>query len=113
MPLSAFGFWRRALVPLLIVYALAAAAVNPELLNLRDGATFAAVVFGPEVLVTLLAVLAFRQFRLVPLIPAYFVFRLFRAYIGLEVLLSLHQKVARKAVAATAPQHADLRQVSA
>jgi cellulose synthase/poly-beta-1,6-N-acetylglucosamine synthase-like glycosyltransferase len=112
MPLSAFGFWRRALVPLLIVYAAVTAAFNPELLNLRNGATFAAIVFGPEVLVTLLAVLAFRQFRLVPFIPAYFVFRLFRAYIGLEVLLSLHQKAARRTETATVRQPAGVTQAS-
>ena len=96
MPLAAFGSWRRALVPLLIVYAAVAAVASPGMLDLRQGATFAAIIFGPEVLVTLLAVTAFRQFRLILVIPAYFLFRLFRAYIGMEMMLSLHQKVARR-----------------
>lgn len=93
MPQAAFGFLRRALVPLLIVYALVAAVINPSLIDLRGGATLVAVLFGPELLITILAMLVHRKFSLLRSVPEYFLFRMFRAYIGLEVLLSFHHKV--------------------
>ncbi len=105
MPLSVLGFFRRSLVLPLIIYALAATVINPELVSLRHGATLLAVVFGPEVLITSMALIMHRQFKLLLSIPEYFIFRLFRAYVGLEVLLSLRYRIRERAVAVPVGQN--------
>jgi hypothetical protein len=92
LPTMALGGLRRAFVPVWLVYGLGAAVANPELVNVRNGALFGAMLFGPELLITLLAVAGYRQCRLLPYVPAYFGFRLFRSYVALEALLSFRYK---------------------
>ncbi len=86
-----FGFiaaFRRAVVVPILIFALIVALVDPTVLYLRNGAAIASVIIGPVFLLTAFVLLIYRRLDLIPYIPAYFALRLFRAYMGLEMLFT-------------------------
>lgn len=96
LPYAFFNAFRRVIVVPVMVYAAAVALVDPSALFLRDGAAVAAMLVGPALPLTLGVLLAYRRPDLVPFIPAYLFLRLIRAYLSLEMMLTLPLRTARE-----------------
>ncbi len=89
LPWSVLQTVRRAMLLPLLLYALLAWALDPDLLRLLDGAALLAVLAGPPLFLPALALVCNRRFGLLAQLPGYTVFRLLRAYFTLDSMLTL------------------------
>jgi cellulose synthase/poly-beta-1,6-N-acetylglucosamine synthase-like glycosyltransferase len=80
---------RKALIPPIFVFGIVLLATNSTVVDVRNGAALGAMLVGASMLLTIFTLAIYRQFGLLPYAPAYPVFRLFRAYVAMEALLTL------------------------
>lgn len=92
IPFSLFGMFRRIMVLLTLGYAGIVALVAPSALYLNQGAAVAALVVGPSLLFTIVALAVYRRFSLLATLPGFLLWRVLRAYFALEMLFSLPLK---------------------
>jgi cellulose synthase/poly-beta-1,6-N-acetylglucosamine synthase-like glycosyltransferase len=103
LPLSILNAARRSLlVPLLLVAAVVE-LLDPAVFSFRAVTMVAGFLLGLQLLVTAVVLAGNRQFSVLPYVPAYLLFRLLRAYIAFEALLTLRLRPSRARVAAQAP----------
>lgn len=89
LPWSVLQTARRAMLLPLLLYAMLTWALDPDLLPLRDGAAIIAVLAGPPLMLPAVALLRNRQYALLAQLPGYIFFRLLRAYLTLDSMLTL------------------------
>jgi len=92
IPFSLFGTLRRIVVLLTLCYAGIVAVVDPSALYLNQGAAVAALVVGPSLILSVVALTAYRRFDLFGSLPGFLFWRLLRAYFAVEMLFSLPLK---------------------
>jgi len=92
IPFSLFGTLRRIVVLLTLCYAGIVALVDPSALYPNQGAAEAALVVGPSLILSVVALTAYRRFDLLGSLPGFLFWRLLRAYFALEMLFSLPLK---------------------
>jgi cellulose synthase/poly-beta-1,6-N-acetylglucosamine synthase-like glycosyltransferase len=87
---------RSVMIPLLLC-ALVVELLDPSVFSLREVSVVAGFVVGLQIVVICLLLAAYRQFGAIRFVPAYLLFRLFRAYIAFETVLTLRLRPWRKA----------------
>jgi cellulose synthase/poly-beta-1,6-N-acetylglucosamine synthase-like glycosyltransferase len=110
LPWSILNASRRVLMIPVLVGAATVEVVDPTVLALRDVSVIAGFIVVLQLIVIFALLLAHRQFRVIPFLPAYLVFRIFRAYVAFEALLTLLLKPeARKSAPPVWPPSASRR----
>jgi cellulose synthase/poly-beta-1,6-N-acetylglucosamine synthase-like glycosyltransferase len=103
LPWSILNAARRSMMIPVLACALTVEALNPAVLTLREISVIAGFVVGLQLFIIAVLLLAHRQFRVLPFLPAYLLFRVFRAYVAFETVLTLclKPKAKRDRIAAT------------
>lgn len=102
LPWAILNSSRRCLMIPILTCAGAVELVDPTVFSLREISVIGGFVVGVQLLVITAILLAHRKFEAIPVIPSYLVFRIFRAYIALETLLSLQLNTSGKVEGAVA-----------
>ena len=92
LPWSIFNASRRSLMIPVLVCGLTVELLDPSVLTLREISVVAGFIVGLQLIVITAILFAHRKFRVLPFVPAYLLFRMFRAYIAFETLLTLRLK---------------------
>lgn len=96
LPWSIFNAARRAMTVPVLVCAITVEIIDPAVLSLREISTVAGFIVGFQLSVISVLLLTHRQLAVIPFLPAYLVFRIFRAYVAFEALLTLLLKPAAR-----------------
>jgi glycosyltransferase involved in cell wall biosynthesis len=113
LPWSIFNASRRAMMIPVLVAALTVEILEPSVFSLREVSVVAGFLVGLQLIVISVLLIAHRKFAVLPYVPSYLVFRMLRAYIAFETVLTLRLKD-RRAASGDAPtpptlEIADLR----
>lgn len=92
LPWSILNGVRRLIMLPVLLAALFVEIFDPSVLSLKEVSVVAGFVVGLQLVVISTLLLATRQFRTLLSIPLYVLFRLFRAYIAFETVLTLRLK---------------------
>jgi cellulose synthase/poly-beta-1,6-N-acetylglucosamine synthase-like glycosyltransferase len=92
LPWSIFNGSRRSLMIPILVCALTVELLDSNVLSLREISVVAGFIVGLQLIVIAVILLAHGRFGVLPFVPGYLVFRLFRAYVAFETLLTLRLK---------------------
>lgn len=92
LPWSIFNASRRSLMIPVLLCALTVELLDPSVLSLREVSVVAGFIVGLQLIVITVVLLAHRKFRVLPFVPGYLLFRMFRAYVAFETLLTLRLK---------------------
>ena len=92
LPWSIFNGSRRSLMIPILICALTVELLDPSVLSLREISVVAGFIVGLQLIVIAAILLAHRRFRVLPFVPGYLIFRMFRAYVAFETLLTLRLK---------------------
>jgi cellulose synthase/poly-beta-1,6-N-acetylglucosamine synthase-like glycosyltransferase/SRSO17 transposase len=89
LPWSIFNASRRSMMIPVLVCALTVEVLAPTVFALREVSVVAGFLVGLQLIVISLLLIAHRKLTVIPFVPAYLVFRMFRAYIAFETVLTL------------------------
>lgn len=89
LPWSILNSSRRSLTMPLVVCALAVELADPAVFSMREICLVTGAVLSLQLAVIGVLLLSHRQFRALLTVPTFLVFRVFRAYVTLESLLTL------------------------
>jgi cellulose synthase/poly-beta-1,6-N-acetylglucosamine synthase-like glycosyltransferase len=92
LPWSIFNGSRRSLMIPILLCALTVELLNASVLSLREISVVAGFIVGLQLIVIAVILIANRRFGVLPWVPGYLIFRLFRAYVAFETLLTLRLK---------------------
>jgi cellulose synthase/poly-beta-1,6-N-acetylglucosamine synthase-like glycosyltransferase len=113
LPWSIFNASRRAMMIPVLVAALTVEILEPSVFSLREVSVVAGFLVGLQLIVISLLLIAHRRFAVLPYVPSYLLFRMLRAYIAFETVLTLRLKERRAEAGDPSPspafEPADLR----
>jgi cellulose synthase/poly-beta-1,6-N-acetylglucosamine synthase-like glycosyltransferase/SRSO17 transposase len=89
LPWSIFNASRRSMMIPVLVCALTVELLEPTVFALREVSVVAGFLVGLQLIVISILLIAHRKLAVIPFVPAYLVFRMFRAYIAFETVLTL------------------------
>jgi cellulose synthase/poly-beta-1,6-N-acetylglucosamine synthase-like glycosyltransferase len=92
LPWSIFNAGRRSLMIPVLVCALTVELVSPSVFSLREVSVVAGFLVGLQLFVISVLLIVHGRFRVLPFVPGYILFRLLRAYIAFETILTLRLK---------------------
>ena len=92
LPWSIINGSRRSLMIPILVCALTVELLDPSVISLREISVVAGFIVGLQLIVIAVILLAHRRLGVLPYVPGYLLFRLFRAYVAFETLLTLRLK---------------------
>ncbi len=92
LPWSIFNGSRRSLMIPILICALTVELLDASVLSLREISVIAGFIVGLQLIVIAAILIAHRRFSVLPFVPAYLIFRMFRAYVAFETLLTLRLK---------------------
>jgi cellulose synthase/poly-beta-1,6-N-acetylglucosamine synthase-like glycosyltransferase len=95
LPWSLFNGSRRSLMVPLLACALTVELLDPSVLSLQEVSVMAGFIVGLQLFVITALLIAHRNFAVLPFVPVYLLFRVFRAYVAFETILSLCLKDSR------------------
>jgi glycosyltransferase involved in cell wall biosynthesis len=95
LPWSIFNASRRAMMIPVLVAALTVEILEPSVFSLREVSVVAGFLVGLQLIVISLLLIAHRRFAVLPYVPSYLLFRMLRAYIAFETVLTLRLKERR------------------
>jgi cellulose synthase/poly-beta-1,6-N-acetylglucosamine synthase-like glycosyltransferase len=89
LPWSIFNASKRSMMIPILVCALTVELIDPTVFSLREVSVVAGFLVGLQLIVISVLLVAYRKFGILPFVPTYLVFRLLRAYIAFETILTL------------------------
>jgi cellulose synthase/poly-beta-1,6-N-acetylglucosamine synthase-like glycosyltransferase len=89
LPWSILNGSRRSLMIPILVCALTVELLDPSVISLREISVVAGFIVGLQLIVIAVILLAHGRLGVLPFVPGYLLFRLFRAYVAFETLLTL------------------------
>ena len=92
LPWSIFNGSRRSLMIPILVCALTVELLDSSVISLREISVVAGFIVGLQLIVIAVILVAHGRFGVLPFVPGYLIFRLFRAYVAFETLLTLRLK---------------------
>jgi cellulose synthase/poly-beta-1,6-N-acetylglucosamine synthase-like glycosyltransferase/SRSO17 transposase len=95
LPWSIFNASRRSMMIPVLVCALTVELLEPTVFALREVSVVAGFLVGLQLIVITILLIGRRKLAVIPFVPAYLVFRMFRAYIAFETVLTLRLREGR------------------
>lgn len=92
LPWAILNSSRRCLMIPILMCAATVELIEPTVFTLREVSVIGGFIVGLQLLVITIVLLGHRKWETIPYVPLYLVFRVFRAYVALEALLSLQLK---------------------
>lgn len=96
LPWSIANGIRRSMMVPILVCAGTVELLDPTVFRLEEVSVLAGFLAGLQVIVITVLLVRHRYFKVVPFVPAYLLFRLFRAYVAFETVLTLRLAPVRK-----------------
>ena len=96
LPWSIFNAARRSMMVPVLVAVVTVELLDPSVFSLREVSVLAGFIVGLQAIVICVVLLAHRRFRELPFVPLYLLFRLFRAYVAFETVLTLRLAPGRR-----------------
>jgi cellulose synthase/poly-beta-1,6-N-acetylglucosamine synthase-like glycosyltransferase len=94
LPWAILNSSRRCLMIPILICAGTVELLEPTVFTLREVSVIGGFIVGLQLLVITIVLVGYRKWEVIPFVPLYLVFRIFRAYVALEALLSLQLKAA-------------------
>jgi cellulose synthase/poly-beta-1,6-N-acetylglucosamine synthase-like glycosyltransferase len=102
LPWSVFNAARRTMMVPCLVCAVVVEVLDPSVFSLREVSVVAGFIVGLQLIIISVLLLVHGELGMLPFVPAYVVFRMYRAYVALEAVLTLPLAPARRATAPAA-----------
>jgi hypothetical protein len=102
LPWSIFNAARRTMMVPCLMCAVVVEVLDPSVFSLREVSVVAGFIVGLQLIIISVLLLVHREVAVMPFVPAYIVFRMYRAYVAFEAMLTLPLAPARRATAPAA-----------
>jgi cellulose synthase/poly-beta-1,6-N-acetylglucosamine synthase-like glycosyltransferase len=99
LPWSIFNAARRTMMVPCLLCAAVVSVLDPSVFSLREVSVVAGFLIGLQLIIISLLLVCCGEVAVLPFAPAYVVFRMYRAYIAFEAVLTLPLSPARQATA--------------
>jgi hypothetical protein len=97
LPWSIFNAARRTMMVPCLLCAAVVEALDPSVFSLREVSTVAGFIIGLQLIIISVLLLCHGEASVLPFVPAYVVFRMYRAYVAFETVLTLPLAPPRRA----------------